>query len=56
MRDVSTIHMSADLRARTDLTEFYDKTPQQMSRYEIADLEKELRILIDPTLAAKDDD
>jgi len=27
-----------------------------MSRYEIAELEKELRQIIDPTLAAKDDD
>jgi hypothetical protein len=30
---------------RVDTTEFYVKTPQEMSRLEIAELEKELRAL-----------
>lgn len=35
--------MPAHLRATTDMTEFYEKPPQEMSRYELADLEKFLR-------------
>ena len=35
--------MPAHLRTTTDLTAFYEKAPQDMSRYELGELEKVLR-------------
>jgi len=53
-RDYPTVYMPANVRAVTDSTQFYAKTPQQMSRYEIADLEKELRAITSPEQFAAD--
>lgn len=47
-RGVPTIYMPANSRAVVDQSEFYIKTPQEMSRYEIAELERELRMLDEP--------
>ena len=37
------MYMPAHLRASTDMTLFYEKAPQEMSRYELGELEKVLR-------------
>lgn len=37
------MYMPAHLRVTTDLTQFYEKPPQEMSRYELGELEKLLR-------------
>jgi len=39
-----TMYMPAHLRATTDLTEFYEKPPQDMSRYELQELEHMMRL------------
>jgi len=39
----------------TDTTEFYLKTPQEMSRHEILELEQELKSLDDPDEINKED-
>lgn len=38
------MYMPAHLRATTDLTEFYEKPPQEMSRYELQELEHMMRL------------
>jgi len=40
--------MPAGVNLQVDKTEYYLKTPQEMSRYEIAELEQELREINDP--------
>lgn len=42
-RNVPSIYMPAQANMHEDQTKYYIKTPQEMSRYEIAELEKELR-------------
>ena len=44
-RNVPSIYMSKNVRIAEDHSKYYIKTPQEMSRYEIAELEKELRML-----------
>jgi hypothetical protein len=38
------MYTPANLRAVTDFSEFYEKPPHEMSRYELQELEKILRI------------
>lgn len=40
--------MSKNVRIAEDHSKYYIKTPQEMSRYEIAELERELRMLDEP--------
>ncbi len=40
--------MPMNTRLNVDETEFYIKTPQEMSRLEIAELEREIKALDDP--------
>lgn len=42
------IYMPLNIRRDLDTTELYIKTPQEMSRLEIQELERELRSLDDP--------
>jgi hypothetical protein len=42
------IYMPMNIRLNVDETEFYIKTPQEMSRLEIAELEREIKALDDP--------
>lgn len=37
------MYTPASIRAKTDFSEFYEKTPQEMSRYELEDLERIVR-------------
>lgn len=37
-----TMYVPAHVRATTDLSEFYEKAPQEMSRYELKELERVL--------------
>ena len=37
---MSPIYVPAHIRATTDLSEFYEKAPQEMSRYELKELER----------------
>ena len=39
-----TMYTPANLRAVTDFSEFYEKPPHEMSRYELNELEKIIRI------------
>ena len=48
-RSRTPIYMPAHIKANEDMSKYYIKTPDQMSRYELAELEKELRELEDPT-------
>jgi len=47
-RQLPTIYMPANVRVAADHTKYYIKTPQEMSRYEIAELELELRQINEP--------
>jgi len=47
-RNQPAIYMPLNVRHTEDGSEFYMKTPQEMSRLEIAELERELRELDDP--------
>jgi hypothetical protein len=40
--------MPKNVRISEDHSKYYIKTPQEMSRYEIAELERELRMLDEP--------
>lgn len=40
----SAVFIPAEVRATRDLSEFYEKPPQEMSRYELEKLEKILKI------------
>lgn len=40
--------MSSSVKVAEDHSKYYVKTPQEMSRHEIAELERELRALNDP--------
>ena len=44
-RNVPAVYMPVHVRMREDHSKYYLKTPQEMSRYEIADLERELRMV-----------
>jgi hypothetical protein len=35
-----TVYVPAHVRATTDLSEFYEKAPSEMSRYELKELER----------------
>ena len=39
-----TMYTPAHLRSTTDLTEFYEKPPQEMSGYELQELEHMMRL------------
>ena len=39
-RQIPAVYTPAHTRQTTDMTEFYEKTPNEMSRYELQDLEK----------------
>lgn len=41
---MSPVFIPAHVRATRDLTEFYEKSPEEMSRYELAELEKLLKM------------
>jgi succinate dehydrogenase flavin-adding protein (antitoxin of CptAB toxin-antitoxin module) len=41
---MSPVYIPAHTRATRDLTEFYEKSPEEMSRYELAELEKLLKM------------
>jgi hypothetical protein len=43
-RNMPTMYTPAHLRSTTDLTEFYEKPPQEMSRYELQELEHMMRL------------
>lgn len=47
-RNMPAIYMPLNIRRDLDTTELYIKTPQEMSRLEIQELERELRSLDDP--------
>ena len=47
-KNIPSIYMPAGVNLQVDKTEYYLKTPQEMSRYEIAELEQELREINDP--------
>lgn len=47
-RHMPAIYMPMNIRLNVDETEFYIKTPQEMSRLEIAELEREIKALDDP--------
>jgi hypothetical protein len=42
--------MPVNIRMARDYSEFYIKSPEEMSRHEIADLEHELRLINEPNL------
>mmetsp|Transcript_17586 Transcript_17586/g.23756 ORF Transcript_17586/g.23756 Transcript_17586/m.23756 type:complete len:129 (-) Transcript_17586:2355-2741(-) len=44
-RNVPSVYLPASANLQEDRTQYYIKTPQEMSRYEIAELEQELREL-----------
>ena len=50
-RNISPIYMPAHVKAKEDQSKYYIKSPQEMSRYELADLERELREIEDPSSA-----
>lgn len=39
---MSPVYVPAHIRANTDLSRFYEKAPQEMSRYELKELERVL--------------
>ena len=39
---ISPIYVPANIRSSTDLSEFYEKAPYEMSRYELKELERVL--------------
>ena len=41
-RRMPAVYVPAHIRATTDLSEFYEKAPQEMSRYELKELERVL--------------
>jgi len=45
---MSAIYMPKNVKIAEDHSKYYIKTPQEMSRYEIAELERELRMLDEP--------
>lgn len=47
-KSVPAIYMPKNVRIAEDHSKYYIKTPQEMSRYEIAELERELRMLDEP--------
>jgi hypothetical protein len=44
-RAMPSVYMPANVRIAEDHSKYYIKTPQEMSRFEIAELERELRML-----------
>ena len=46
-RNLPTIYKPVTVNLQLDDTEFYYKTPQEMSRYELAELEAEMRAIAD---------
>lgn len=52
---MTAMYMPAHLRATTDMTEFYEKPPQDMSRYELQELEHMLRLAENNEEDADDD-
>ena len=46
--------MPALVKVREDHSKYYVKSPSEMSRYELAELEKELREIEDPDLAEEE--
>lgn len=51
---ISPIYVPANVRATTDLSEFYEKAPQEMSRYELKELERIL-MMTEEDIAAETD-
>ena len=50
-RNINPVWMPAHVKVSTDHSKWYVKSPQEMSRYELAELEQELREMDDPTAA-----
>ena len=47
-KQIPAIYMPAHAKATEDQSKYYLKTPQEMSRFEIAELEQMLREIDDP--------
>ena len=47
-RRIPAIYIPAHVKATEDQSKYYMKTPQEMSRYEIAELEREFKELDEP--------
>ena len=47
-RRIPAMYMPAHIKATEDQSKYYMKTPQEMSRYEIAELEREFKELDEP--------
>lgn len=47
-RATPSIYMPSNVRVSEDFSKYYIKTPQEMSRFEIGDLERQLRLINEP--------
>ena len=54
-KNINPVWMPAHVKVSQDHSKYYIKSPSEMSRYELAELEQELRDLDDPTTGEGDD-